>query len=383
MKNFKVAMIVVFSVLALCLCGLLYWLMSFGSLNRGSSFDTSADYTLVQEKEFDPKEIAALSVRYPNSADVFFRESDGDKVIIREYMNFSDNEKYLSSIKLNGSTLVIEGKKRNVSFYFGPLSPDSYTEIWLPGSLCSDIQIQTVSGDIHSELSFTKCDRFSVSTTSGDIFFPGLESGNISVSSTSGDIRINKAEGESVLLSTTSGDIFLEKLTGEISLSTTSGDISVSDLKGDSNTSTTSGVITLGSAEGAAHISTISGDIRLDSVNGSFSLNSTSGEITVNSGEAQGDADSVSGDIRIFLSRLTGDFSCGTTSGCVSLALPEDGCYTLDFDSTSGECNTFFDDVLSFSKKGNSAKGQYGDNAGSRLDISTVSGDLRITSYSK
>lgn len=373
-------MIVVFSVLALYLCGALWRLLSF---RDNTVFETSSNYSLVQEKEFAAEEINALSVRYANSADVFFRESDGDTVVVREYMNFSPEEKYLSTIKVQDSTLVIQGKKRNFNFIFFPgfTSLDSYTEILLPENLCTVLEVQTVSGNIRSELSITECDSFSASSTSGDIFFPSVEAQKLSVSSTSGDIRIDRAAGGKVLLSTTSGDIFAEQLNSDGSVSTTSGDISLTQLTGDCTVSTTSGEVRIDSAEGNLDAGTVSGDIRLSALDGTFSMNTTSGTVTVSDGRGQGSCGTVSGDVRLSFRELTGSLTLNTTSGNVALALPEAASFTFAFDTTSGECRTFFDDVLSFNKKGNQADGQYGEPSGAELNISTVSGDLRITKY--
>ena len=66
----------------------------------------------------------------------------------------------------------------------------------------------------------------------------------------------------------------------------------------------------------------------------------------------------------------------------VVMQIPDNASFALDFDSTSGECNTFFDDMLTFNKKGNHAEGIYGNSSDSEITVSTVSGDLRITRYS-
>lgn len=86
----------------------------------------------------------------------------------------------------------------------------------------------------------------------------------------------------------------------------------------------------------------------------------------------------MSGDIRIFLDELQGGLDISTTSGDVSLQLPKTASLSLHFSSTSGECVTFFDEELSFNKKGNKAEGQHGGGEHS-IDVSTVSGDLSIS----
>ena len=97
-------------------------------------------------------------------------------------------------------------------------------------------------------------------------------------------------------------------------------------------------------------------------------------------GTGQGRAETISGYVQIFLAELAGDLNISTTSGEVYLRVPETVSLPLDFDSTSGDCSTFFDDQLSFNKKGNKVDGQY--RGGERqVQVSTTSGDLRISQY--
>ena len=48
--------------------------------------------------------------------------------------------------------------------------------------------------------------------------------------------------------------------------------------------------------------------------------------------------------------------------------------------TSSGEINTIFDDVLSFSKKGNHAEGSVGSGSRSTVKMTTASGDIRVKS---
>ena len=113
---------------------------------------------------------------------------------------------------------------------------------------------------------------------------------------------------------------------------------------------------------------------------GSFDISTTSGDIRVQAQEGQGKAQTSSGDISVELSGLTGNLNMNSTSGDVNIKLPESDSFDFEADTTSGDINTFFDDNLKFSKKGNNAQGTYGANRnGSRIDIETTSGDIKIT----
>ena len=109
-------------------------------------------------------------------------------------------------------------------------------------------------------------------------------------------------------------------------------------------------------------------------------MSATSGELSVSRASGFGTAHSVSGDIRIFLEDLAGDMDISTTSGTVDLAFPESADFRFRFGTTSGDCGTFFDDALSFDKRGKNAEGELGAGTHS-VEVSTVSGDLDIREF--
>lgn len=383
MKAVKIAAICIFGGLALFFVMILWRGMPRGTWSwwLGSTrVETGPDYELVQEKELPAENINSLEIRYRNFMSVIFYENSDDTILIREYLNFTTGNNQLSEIKAAGDTVTVQGPKTN--FYTGSFlpAPNGYTEIWLPSKTYDSLSVQTVSGDIRSELSLALSGTFSAISTSGDITFPGLEAGKTSVSSTSGDIRLESVSAESVSLSTTSGSILTGDLSGDCNVSTTSGDITTGLLSNGGTVSTTSGEIRIADAGQKLSASSVSGDIWVESLSAPFRFNTTSGEITVQSGEGSGKASSVSGDIRLSLTdALTGSLTLNTTSGDINLALPETSSFYLDFDSTSGDCSTFFDDSLSFNKRGNQASGEYGGKSDNKLNVSTTSGSLRIT----
>lgn len=397
MKTLKITLIAVLSGIALVLVTMLTVCLSGGSISIGNFYFSPEGFggkdpwsagetvypecSLVLEKEIPAEGIDSLNINYSmNSNDVIFREGAEGTITIREYMNFTPNANQISTVNQKNGELTVTGKKRNYFFSFLPRL--GYTEIFLPPDLAVSLKVRTVSGEIFSDITFPQCEQFNVSSTSGDIYFPSVAADELQASSTSGDVCIQEASGNRILLSTTSGDLKMETADADqIRISTTSGYISCSQLSGQITMSSTSGDIRILRGTGNTKANSVSGDIMLDDLSGDFNLNTTSGEISLNEGTGCGKANSVSGDIRIFLKELTGNLNIGTTSGEVSLTLPENASFYLDFDSTSGECNTFFDDDLSFNKRGTQAEGRYGSDGSTRLKISTVSGDLRIKKY--
>lgn len=417
MKRLQIALIGITGVVMVLLCVVLGIFLT----QRIPSGAGRENYTLVQEKKIPAGEVQSLKIDYGmNSTDVLICQGTGEEVVVREYMNFKPDKKQLSSVELKSGELVIRGARKNLFTFFGIGFRGAYTEIYLPTDLAQELKsvtVKTVSGDISSEAGIKVQDSFTVSTTSGgmslsqvqagevrasttsgDIWFPEIQAGGIGASSTSGSIRLDSASAQTLDVSTTSGDVTIKWASGKTNISSTSGEIQVSELEGAIRTSTTSGDIILGKITGAVNLSTTSGSVRLEEgqdgldaestsgdiqaglLKGDFRMDTTSGELLISNGEGSGTAHSVSGDIHIFLAGLTGDLKISTTSGEVGLKLPERADFRFSFHTTSGGCQTFFEEALSFDSKRKNAKGQYGGGTHS-VEVSTVSGDLEVGAF--
>lgn len=326
------------SAVAVSLCALLgIALFSGGIRNSGSR----PEYTKVKEWELPAGEIRSLKVEVSFSS-VYLCEGKGDTIVIREYANFTPRDGQLSQVMQKGTELRIRGMKKQVFTFLFWGARDAYMEIYLPKELAGRLEL------------------LDVGTTSGDVIAdtPLQVDGNVSVS-------------------TTSGDILLDGLTGNGDFSSTSGDISLDGLTGNGDFSTTSGGITINRLTGDSDMSTTSGDIFLEETEGNMVFDTTSGDISIRDGKGGFRGSTTSGDI--WLGQWEGSFSASTTSGSVELKLPKEGSFTLDFDTVSGDCDTFFDDQLNFGKSGRQVSGQYGGGA-DIIEVSTTSGDLWIGS---
>lgn len=388
MKKLRIATIVFLAGTAICLCAIMVLALYGGGegmsgiFGPGGADSDRGSYSLVLEREIEAGNIRNLKIDYGMTFnEVRFYKGEGEKIIIREYMNFVPKEGWLSRVETDGYKLTVEGVRRNNFLFFSLGSRNACTEIYLPEGFeeqLEEVYVRTVGGDIRSGLSFEAAGDFYVASTSGDIYFPEVKAEEIQADSTSGEVRIAAAQAETITFSTTSGDIFLDDGKGEIHVSTTSGDISLGQTRGDLEISSTSGEVRLQNGTGNFDGSTVSGDIRIEELAGEFQIKTTSGDVFAGKGKGWGKAKTVSGDIWIVLDSLEGDMTVSTTSGNVDLCFPGTVSVSLDFDSTSGECSTFFDDSLRFNKRGNQAEGSYGGGE-KKVKVSTVSGDLNIT----
>jgi hypothetical protein len=128
--------------------------------------------------------------------------------------------------------------------------------------------------------------------------------------------------------------------------------------------------------------STVSGNIDVTGAHGDIVANSVSGDITLDRLHASSvDAHTVSGDVLVNVEEFTGrgDLSFHSVSGDVTLELPRDFAADLSMTTVSGDMNSDFPVTLG----GNSRMSRRTMNArigagGRRLDVSTVSGDLKL-----
>jgi hypothetical protein len=126
-----------------------------------------------------------------------------------------------------------------------------------------------------------------------------------------------------------------------------------------------SGDVEITGAGGDVRASTVSGDVRLDKLHPrSINANTVSGDVVVRVDE--------------FIGR--GDLKFNTVSGDVTLEVPKGFDADLSMSSVSGKVDSDFQLVISGSRMTRGGvDGRIG-NGGRRLDLNTVSGDLRIRS---
>lgn len=194
----------------------------------------------------------------------------------------------------------------------------------------SDIEADGVEGNLSCDLS------------SGDVYV-FAHSGDIRVRGKSSDLQVNGLQGN-IDIKTSSGDGKLDDVSGSVVVSASSGDYRIMDVGGDLDVYTSSGDVYVDGVAGSVRAETSSGDIQLN---------------TLTADEGDFDVNSVSGDVFVELSPgFKGRLSLRSSSGSINSRV-------------TGNIESVSDTKLIAST---------GDGRG-QLNVSTSSGDIRITGY--
>lgn len=406
MKQSKLILISILSGIFLVLCGVLIWGivgLDFGEFFKAQKNNCTGfeNYTKVLEAEVPAEEIEELKLLFDkNSDDIYFYENDSEQILIEEYVNWKLSEKEKTEVTEKNGVLRLDSPRRDFGIInVGINNRKGYVNVYLPQSYKGLIEVETSSGDIETGIDFVVEEKadFKASAVSGDIRLLKVQAEKVDISSVSGDMDIEEIVGITDI-STTSGDMDIEEITGttnisttsgyvdvdtivgETSVSTVSGDVDVESITGGTSVSTTSGIVEISECIGDLIVSSVSGDITINSVTGKTDFDTNSGDIWAEEMSGACNVDTVSGDILFGFAQVNGDISVSTNSGVVDISIPKDSTVDFEISTTSGDIDTFFDDYLSFNKKGNHASGTYGTGDANHLEISSVSGDVRIMS---
>lgn len=336
----------------------------------------------VNTQELDLAGVESLEINYKGcSMDVQFFEGDSDKLVVKEYMFEEVSQGQLAKIERSpdGKKLVVaSGRTRNVMMIGGIMVGNERVEVYLPVEYRGALSVSATSGDIRSKMDLELGGSFKAETSSGDIQLQSVSASETTAGATSGDITLDKVAGTGSITAS-SGKIIVRSVTGDFSVETTSGDVKLEEISSGVKVRTSSGDITLDGVEGAAALSATSGQIMVSEWNGSGSVRTSSGDMVLRVGTVDGDLTllSTSGDIRLQANEVGGNLGVESSSGSVTLELPEEPGFSFQASTSSGDIITWFDEMLSFNKKGNQAEGEVGTVLYS-LAVNTTSGDIRI-----
>lgn len=125
----------------------------------------------------------------------------------------------------------------------------------------------------------------------------------------------------------------------------------------------------------------VSGDVEISGAHGDVTASTVSGNVMLDHLHASSvNANSVSGDVEVHVDELTGkgDFNFHSVSGNVTLQVPSSFGADLSMTTVSGDINSDFPITLGNGRMSRRSMNARIGAGGRRLDVSTVSGDLRL-----
>lgn len=193
---------------------------------------------MANELRFPVSDISDLTISYDEEKVTFF-ESDGEELVVREYMT-ANKKSYCAKVSQRGGSLKIsEGGK--------PLFKDGfsrYIEVYLPVSYGGNLTVTTTDGNIDLSAMVLNLSALRIDSTAGKIDLKSAEAKVIHLSSTKGRLEIGNLRADQIELETTSGSTVCESLEGDVTYTSTSGDAKIrSAIGGGSYKANNSGVL--------------------------------------------------------------------------------------------------------------------------------------------
>lgn len=279
--------------------------------------------------ELSASEIDTLNVKYSGKNIVVY-PSENDSITIKEYLISDSSEAQAEVDIINNAdtgkkTVNVTGGKAFALNIFGFFAAGERIEVYLPEEGPEGLLIQAGSGNIKAESDFS------------------IRTNLLELTVGSGNIGWHDTDAEEIHIQAGSGNISAKNLIGDMEIGTGSGDIKLTY------------------AEGSAEITAGSGNISIDDFSG------------------QGSVTAGSGNIKMEVLEIKGDLKLKTGSGNSRLVLPQQSAFSLEVQTGSGNIKTSFDDMLSYNKKGNRAKGDIGGKPAVMVSVKANSGNVSIT----
>ena len=200
--------------------------------------------------------------------------------------------------------------------------------------------------------------EISASVASGAQTIRGVR-GPVKVQAASGSIRVEKIDRDAQL-TTASGSVSASDVGDDVRISTASGSVDVSNTKGDVRVNALAGVIRVVRPGGRVEADTASGNVEIQGASNDVKAHAASGRVSV-----QGDPGANS------------YWELKTVSGGVQLSVPAAANFHLSAQAVSGEIRT--DIPIMVEEQGKHLLRARMGNGGARVDVQTVSGEIRVS----
>lgn len=305
MKKSAIARIVIWSVVALVLTGILIGTLIFrenpnAPIILGEAqdykYDNENEYT-VGASELPAESFTSISVDWI-SGNVYVLAYDGDIVKIEEESHEDIEEKYELRWRVKENTLYIKPCKSTNSWNLANKIPTKALFIYIPENLAvtmNKVKIETASAEI--SVTGIAANEIDTATASGDTWLEKCGAIDINIENVSGYVNLTETNAESLDTETVSGNVEIMGTVKELSAESVSGTI----------------FLHTSEAPSSAEISTVSGEIKfklpendgfyieLDSVSGKvtsdFPLIISNGKQVYGNGSRHYDFETVSGNV--------------------------------------------------------------------------------------
>jgi len=316
-KTGTVVAIVCWSVVALLLIGILVSALT-GGWFKGFGFNIidfgTGEYSVMGKYEVDAADVDTIEINW-TSGRAEIEPYSGEKITFEESARRELEDQYKLAYELSGSTLKIRYIKSVISWNV----PSKRLAVKVPQELAK------------------KLSGFTVDSTSADVTVTGLTAQKARLHTVSGEADATQCDFGELRLESTSGDLQTENLTVE-----------------------------------KAEASSTSGEINLSGRFTEIKANTTSGDVRANvKGMKYFTGGSVSGKLEVESDTFPQQVEMSTTSGNVSLTIPEGEGFTANFSSVSGKLRCDFPVV-------NQGDESIYNNGAVKIKMNTVSGDGHI-----
>jgi DUF4097 and DUF4098 domain-containing protein YvlB len=199
----------------------------------------------------------------------------------------------------------------------------------------------------------------------------------VSATVASGTQTIRGVRGP-VKVQAASGSIRIEKIERDAQLSTLSGSVSATDIGSDIRVSSASGSVNVSNAKGDVRVNALGGVIRVFNPGARIEADTASGEVEIQGAANDVKAHAVSGRVSVQGNPGANSYwELKTVSGAVQLGVPASANLHLSAEASSGEIRT--DIPIVIEEQGKHSLRAHMGTGGGRVDVHTVSGEIRLT----
>jgi DUF4097 and DUF4098 domain-containing protein YvlB len=199
----------------------------------------------------------------------------------------------------------------------------------------------------------------------------------ISATVASGAQTIRAVRGP-VKVQAASGSIRVDKIDRDTQLTTASGSVSASDVGDDVQITSASGSVKVSNTKGDVRVNAVAGSIQIARPGGRVEADTASGQVEIQGASNNVKAHAVSGRVIVQGDPAANSYwELKTASGSIQLNVPAAASFHLSAQALSGEIRTDIPIMIEEQGK-HSLRARMG-NGGARVDVQTVSGEIRVS----